>query len=246
MKKIRSMSSVLVLVSLGILGVSVFVFNLSFRDFKKNDSLKTAPVCQGIECTAGFFREEQSALEKRLLRENAAKVYADILVKYAHTAPNSQHGIAHIFGEVLYKTTGLSGITVCDNSFAFGCFHGFLFNAIADKDIASINDLDRMCIEKFGEYNLGCQHGIGHGIAEHYGSQNLDQSLDACATLSWKHRLMGCSGGVFMEYMMPSLSGKGAGSVQVNPLTPNDPYAPCDNIKHQFKPECFYNLGNYF
>lgn len=121
-----------------------------------------------------------------------------------------------------------------------------MVNAILQGGIGTVHELDQMCTEKFGQYNLGCQHGIGHGIAEYYGSQNLSKSLDTCNSLSWKHQLMGCTGGVFMEYIMPRLGDTTPGSVQINPLNADNPYAPCLSIKDQFEPECFYNLGNYY
>lgn len=243
--------------SIFILIFSLIIFILSFNIQKKifvrkiidhpsnSTNLEDLSICDGSNCSSEYFLDEQKRIEERLKNEDALNIYHDILLQYVPFSANNQHAIAHIFGEILYKSKGLNGITICDGSFAFGCFHGFLVNAIAQNGIDSIKKLDQNCYEKFGGYNLGCQHGIGHGIAEYYGSKQLAQALDACSTLLWKHQLMGCAGGVFMEHIMPTLSDK-PGSVQIYPVNLLNPYLPCTQVKEKYRSECFYNLGNYF
>lgn len=201
--------------------------------------------CKELNCSPEFFSNEQRILEYRLKEEEAESIYSDILNKYADSSPNNQHAIAHIFGELLYKNQGVSGIIVCDNSFAFGCFHGLFAKAISKEGLKIVYSLDQNCIEKYGQYNLGCQHGLGHGLAEYYGPQNLDAALKTCSTLSWKHPLMGCASGVFMEQITPTVK-ESLGSTQIKPVNYSEPYAPCLSIDEYFKPECFYNLGNYY
>lgn len=248
--RLKVHSNLLLLSSVSILIFSAIILLFSsiplHKDKEKISSSSPSKPCEGANCTIGFFLNEQKILEQRLQTEEPAEVYGDVLSKYKNSSANNQHAVAHIFGEVLYKSKGLSGITVCDGSFAFGCFHGFMVNALAEEGLGSIQELDRMCNEKFGKYNLGCQHGLGHGIAEYYGSSKLNQALDTCATLSWKHQLMGCSGGVFMEYIMPTEGNNNPGSVRINPLKANAPYLPCTQVQSKYKLECFYNLGNYF
>lgn len=203
--------------------------------------------CNDNDCIISSLLEEQHLLEKRFQNNEAAsQIYNDILIKYADDPPPRQHGMAHIFGEELYKYIGVSGITLCNESFAFGCFHGFFTNVIPKQGVQIVKELDQMCIDKFGEYNLGCQHGIGHGIAEYFGPQGLNVSLETCATLKWKYQLMGCPGGVFMEYLMPTSGDSTPGSVFVKPINAENPYSPCLIVKDQFQAECYYNLGNYF
>jgi len=246
MKRLLPEKSLILFSSLFLLILSALIISINF--FPRSEKKFQNPVgsCTDFECSSQFFLNEQISIEKRIAKEDASSLYHEILNKYENSSPNNQHTIAHIFGEVLYQIKGPAGITVCGNSFAFGCFHGFFTTAIPDQGIGIVNELDQMCNEKFGEFNLGFQHGLGHGIAEYYGSKNLDKSLETCAGLAWKHRLMGCSGGVFMEYIMPSLSGNTPGSVKINPLNPTSPYHPCTEIKEYFQPECYYNLGNYF
>lgn len=248
MKKIKS-SSRLLFVSLFILVFSIILFTTAAFSSKPQALHKLTTSlnpCPDNNCPPSYFLTEQKVMEELFKTEEPSIIYSRVLSKYSESSPNNQHGIAHIFGELLYKNLGLKGVTICDNSFAFGCFHGFFVNAIAKEGIDSIKELDQMCIEKYGPYNLGCQHGLGHGLAEYYGSANLEKSLETCASLSWKHQLMGCSGGVFMEYIMPTLGGNTPGSVLVKPINQNTPYSPCTEIKEHFKPECYYNLGNYF
>ena len=168
--KLKAHSHILLISSVFILIFSAITFLLSLVSFHKKEAamLTSSQPCKDSNCTIDFFLKEQGILEQRLQSEDAAEVYADILSTYKNSAPRNQHGIAHIFGEVLYKSRGLSGITVCDGSFAFGCFHGLMVNALPKEGLGSVQQLDQMCNQKFGEYNLGCQHGLGHGIAEFF------------------------------------------------------------------------------
>ncbi|MEZ4200778.1 MAG: hypothetical protein R3B69_04360 [Candidatus Paceibacterota bacterium] len=38
---------------------------------------------------------------------------------------NQQHNNAHLFGEALYRETGIPGVAICDSEFGFGCYHSF-------------------------------------------------------------------------------------------------------------------------
>lgn len=239
--KFKNSSKNVQLISLFLAILTLLIF-ISLFEYKKTAPTRSPQHCKDRNCD---FLSEQKMMEEELKAKEPSIVYANILSRYEKSSPNDQHSIAHIFGEVLYKLKGNASITVCDDSFAYGCFHGFFMNAISNEGIGAIKQFDEMCIKKFGEYDTGCQHGIGHGIAEYLGPQNLDRSLDACATLTWKHKLMGCSGGVFMEYLLPSFS-KNASGLTISPINWDKPFKPCDTVNKNFAPECFYNLGNYY
>ncbi len=233
-------------VSLVILGIIFFYHFLPTKEALL-PIMSNTDTCNDPSCMdTAFFLVQQKKLEERLKKEEPAIIYKEILTKYAQFLPDNKHRIAHIFGKLLYKEKGSSGVIVCDGSFAFGCYHGFFNEAIGKEGVWTVKEIDQRCVKQFGEYSLGCQHGIGHGLAEYFGPKNIDQALEVCEGLTWKHRLMGCPGGVFMEYMMPTLGDDIPGSVYVKPIDETNPYSPCNKISEKYRPECYYNLGLYF
>jgi hypothetical protein len=150
-----------------------------------------------------------------------------------------QHANSHIFGDVLYKTTGISGITVCDDTFGFGCFHQFFLSAIADKGVEVVPEIDQACIEKFTPGGQGCQHGVGHGLVEYLG-RDIVAALNICAGMSWQKPLFGCQSGVFMEYNFPSFVDEAGNRPVTRKFYPEKPYEFCNGIPERFKPACYY------
>ncbi len=152
----------------------------------------------------------------------------------------------HIFGETLFRVKGLDGVGVCDDSFGFGCFHGFFGIAIALEGPEILDDFDKACIAQYGELGLGCQHGIGHGLGEYYGPIGLTEQLAACEKLSWKGTFFGCSGGVFMEYNFPTMVGEDGGATQTRQFDPQRQYAPCTDVADRFRQSCFLELASWY
>ncbi|MEX0877515.1 MAG: hypothetical protein WDZ40_01470 [Candidatus Spechtbacterales bacterium] len=156
-----------------------------------------------------------------------------------------QHLAAHQFGEALFKKQGVDGITVCDSSFAFGCYHQFFLSAISQHGIPIIEELDSVCIEKYTLWGLGCQHGIGHGLMEYFGEEGLAQALEACASLQWQEPFLGCQDGVFMENNFPTFIGEDRASGGVREYNPGNPEFPCNTIKEKFQQACFFAQPNW-
>ncbi len=113
-----------------------------------------------------------------------------------------QHEQAHLFGGILYKQEGVSGLTVCDERLNYGCFHEFLGSAIAELGLSSLAELNQACIDYLGTDAAFCQHGIGHGIQTYFGytEDDLIDALSTCQSLPVNDPIGGCSGGIFMEY----------------------------------------------
>lgn len=156
----------------------------------------------------------------------------------------SQHVLAHIFGALLYEKAGAEGIGVCDGEFAFGCYHSFFGRAIADKGQAVVTSLDQACIKKFGPLGTGCQHGIGHGLMEYYGTK-LDLALTGCL-VTQKIALLGCTSGVFMEYNFPVITGSETATTSLRKLDPAQPYEPCPNTPAKFQKSCYFELPQWW
>jgi hypothetical protein len=154
---------------------------------------------------------------------------------------NVVHDLAHSFGEALYKTEGIDGVTVCDSNYAFGCYHSFFGWALIDNGIDIISDLDAACISVYGEKGLGCQHGIGHGVIAELGSDNLSEALDACSTLNWQGPVGGCSSGVFMEYNLSTM-----GTAAVREYNPELIYYPCTEVADRYTQACYFEQPSWW
>lgn len=152
-----------------------------------------------------------------------------------------QHEYAHIFGKQLYDSVGIPGVAICDNTFAFGCYHSFFGNALMENGLDIIFKLEEACIEAYGKKGLGCQHGIGHGVLAEVGTEQLDKALEACDQLEWRGPVGGCTSGVFMEYNFNTMNNVGART-----LDTEKPYYPCTELSEQFSEGCYYELAQFW
>lgn len=257
MKKLKKplikASLVIIFTTFGFALLLLYIYTGNFRSFifpeinsQSPDTQCADEICLKEEVEITGILQKKTEIENKLKTQNPNDLYGQILSEYKHKTLNEQHSVAHIFGQYLYRAKKLDGITVCDGSFSFGCFHGFFNEAILDRGIDITIQLDQKCIERFGEKSSACQHGIGHGLIEFLGPKKLTQALDICGRLNWQKPLMGCSGGVFMGYNLPQTDRDDSGSSTALPFNPENPYRPCTGINDKFKPECYYNLGMYW
>lgn len=157
------------------------------------------------------------------------------------------HIAAHIFGELLYTKYGVSGVTFCDEGLVYGCYHGFFDKAIADKGMEVLSELNKACIDKFGERYFGCQHGIGHGIAEYMGEERLTGSLSLCERIGAASLPFGCFGGVFMEYNFPAMYEVLKGKEPIREYSERvGAYEPCTSIPAEYRPVCYFRLTEWW
>lgn len=179
--------------------------------------------------------------EKRLKDIGAVKAYQEFKTLYAQSDFSTQHLAVHLFGQLIYQNEGIEGITLCDGSFSYGCYHSFFASVISDHGIKVLPDLDRVCTaDKEGA--VACQHGIGHGLLEYMGTRKLTDALNACATLTPLDPYFSCYSGVFMGYNVPIVITETSAQVTVRELDLKNLFDPCDKIDDKFKQSCFYNL----
>lgn len=176
----------------------------------------------------------------------AEKTYAVFKKENAQNIFRNQHSNAHIFGQVLYEKVGIKGVTVCDSSFAFGCYHSFFAKAISDKGINSIITLDKECIKKYGLKGLGCSHGIGHGVIYYLGNDHLTEALNQCTRLSWKGPVGGCTSGVFMEYNLNTMNNPTGEWKGIRPFQYEKRQEPCTKILEKFKQACYFEMPQWW
>lgn len=193
------------------------------------------------------YRDTDHAYNREYWRQEIeyrgpAYAYQEFQKRNLEAPKRRQHFAAHVMGTILYEKLGLSGIVVCDDAFAFGCYHGFSSYAIAERGERAIDQLTEICISEFGPIS-GCQHGIGHGILEYAGYDDLPGALRMCESLVYQPTpLIGCTSGVFMEYFTP-LSGGSPVQLEHYRFDPQAPYVPCPNVADRFKRSCYFELG---
>ena len=109
------------------------------------------------------------------------------------------HREMHYIGRAAYDLYGVQGVTECDESCVFGCYHGAMETMFADLGAGASSELENLCgglDTVYGRYQ--CFHGIGHGFLT-FLRTNLPEALNACETLSTDEAREACYGGVFME-----------------------------------------------
>jgi hypothetical protein len=183
---------------------------------------------------AGELRELKEQWKTQIQEEGAEKAYAQF-VKEAPQREIATHSQAHAFGEALYETEGLDGLRVCDSSFEFGCYHSFFGVAVNAEGIETLPKFDQACKNKYGDQNLPCQHGIGHGILVYTDYNQLEPALELCETIS-DLPTGGCSSGVFMEYNFHTMDD----SVDFIRTAGDDLYEPCDTLPQRFQASCYF------
>lgn len=173
------------------------------------------------------------------------KAYLLFKESIAMEDPDTQHNTTHILGESLYDVVGRSGLSVCDTSFNFGCYHGFFTRAVVREGLSIVSSLDEVC--QSSSAPSICQHGLGHGILEYLGYSKLTEALETCTRTYQPDPLAGCTSGVFMEYNVPLVVEGEQYSVVARPLVNEDePYSPCTEIAAEFQQSCYHELPQWW
>lgn len=189
--------------------------------------------------------QEEKVWSDKIKELGAEAAYKYFKEQTEKLSPGQQHKQAHIFGQTLYKELGTSGISICDGSYAFGCYHAFLGTAINSEGLQVVPLLNGGCIDKLRSQALGCQHGIGHGILTDmgYDFKNLVEALNVCDSLTVKDPIGGCIGGVFMEYNFQTMLAENG---RIRQLNDNNPYYPCRDIEEKYQPACYFWQGQWW
>lgn len=198
-----------------------------------------------------YIADLRNSLKNNVQKEGGERAYLKLKEQFEKKEPQSSvipHLAAHLFGEIIYQDMGMDGLTICDKSFTYGCFHGF-FNAItSEKGIEYIPELNRICKENTKVISpLACQHGLGHGLGEYYGPEKVGLSLKECRKMGAESIPFGCVGGVFMEYNFPSMFDFiSQNDDVVRKFDENNPYGPCMNVEDEFRKSCYFRLTEWW
>lgn len=204
------------------------------------------------------YKEEIGKLKKILAQyQDASEAYAEFLNIYKGYSDSTKdsvkiHSISHWVGAQLYYQEGMSGIAICDFSFAGGCYHGFFGQAIHNEGKEALLQAEQHCsalIQK-GPARYGeCVHGFGHGVLSLYGYSYADllNALQDCATLSSNSSELGCYNGVFMEYntrTMELFDDDVPNHRKAN--SPGDLFEPCTSLPALYQPHCYYEQPQWW
>jgi hypothetical protein len=231
--KIRTATLLVVLVSVVICAEAAYLVIHKAHEAKpQNAAEDLSPLW------TGNYEAERLQWKESIDRLGVPKAY-ELFKKDGEGKPfGVQHTFAHIFGRLIYDKEGIAGIADCDSTFSFGCYHSLAGRAILEEGLPAVKELDRACFQALGAADLGCLHGIGHGILGTVGYDHMDEALQACLDTSWKGSYGGCPGGVFMEYNFHTMESVVAAKSRL--FDREHPYAPCDAVDKRFSQECYY------
>lgn len=175
---------------------------------------------------------------ERISMAGGAAAYREFSTAVAELSVGEQHTLSHTFGGALWEVEGVSGLSVCDNQFSYGCSHEFLGRAIAELGLDAVPNLNEMCFKALQSKSLSCQHGIGHGIQAFLGYtlENLQKGLAICRGLPHSDAIGGCYGGMFMEYNVRTMLAEQA----VPRKYTGNPAEPCDVLEEPYRLACFF------
>lgn len=175
------------------------------------------------------------------------RAYKEFVTALPETNTLIAHQFMHIIGGLLYQKKGLPGIAVCDDSEVYGCYHGFIEQAVIKEGIGALKNLKKICPHRGAWERDVCDlHGVGHGVLALVGRQNIDKAISLCAEIHAryglpKEKVRGCFSGLFMEYHF--LESVGSGTAHLKPFVSASEawlQKPCDSVPEDFRPHCYY------
>lgn len=144
------------------------------------------------------------------------------------------HDMAHLVGQLLFKTYRFDGLSTCTPDFAFGCYHGLMEIAFggssASKYKEQIKEAENGCADTApttSPSHWSCIHGIGHGVAT-YRDYDLPPAIEDCRLVS-KSVQPYCFDGVFMEFSI---------NAPENFYRKDEPLYPCTIVPEENKIGC--------
>lgn len=142
-------------------------------------------------------------------------------------------GLAHYHGNASEALA--HGAMTCNS----GYYHGVIELAFGGAPRPKVIQIARrLCtvpsITKQEFLHYQCVHGLGHGLMI-YSGDNLPFSLHACDKLQTSFARVSCTGGVFMQNLMP-------GMLASPYLKRSDPIYPCNVVAERYKLYCYLEV----
>ena len=184
---------------------------------------------------------------KERVREKGGAVAYTELGDFIKTQPTKfQHRISHMFGAALFSELGLGAFYVCDFRYESGCLHEFFrqFARQFEMTPSVLVQLAHDCALANG-FSGPCEHAIGHGLITYlgYNKKALNEALSICDTYFTSDLVLGCAGGVFMEYNGYVLFDE---ETRPREVKNDDFYEPCDGINEKYQRACTWWLPRWW
>ena len=178
---------------------------ISIKDFRKLDYQEQLRVIKKL--SSENAREAWKYLKSAYMKDGQVFETGTTWLDYSHV-------FSHIVGNQAYQQYGMQAIILCNYSFAYGCVHGILEQALVGEGVAMIKKIEQECFQQ----NQACSHGLGHGLLtlEKY---DVRAALRGCDILQQDQ--FACYNGVFMEYIW---------SAPKTELDENQPFAFCESF----------------
>jgi hypothetical protein len=185
-------------------------------------------------------------LEDTLAASGPEYVQSQLKTLYADAEGGEQHMSFHYFGEVLYEVLGTAALPQCKDWYGFGCYHGFLLDAVDTEGYAVVPALDEACAKNSRLMDTEtCQHGIGHGLLE-FSGRDPRKAIEACDLVADVFQKLGCASGVFMEYFSPTQAEK-HGRISLSPVfDEKDPLNVCDEFTGIRFATCLFEIHGWW
>lgn len=180
-----------------------------------------------------FKKNDFRAFEDFTKKVGSKKSY-DLLKSYFSQNESDAHDFAHVIGFVA-ADQGLDGLSVCDNFYNYGCYHGFMQIYLGNNGVSSVVDMEAACLKLGMVHAPSCLHGIGHGLMME-ASYDLNIALKNCRMLNQSSQTY-CFDGVFMERLAGSMLSRD----RRIKLTSDTLFEPCDKADLLYKRECWRN-----
>lgn len=190
--------------------------------------------------------EIKKILRKKLDAKGPEKTLVELKILSKDKDTSFKHSATHIYGELIYEKFGTKALTYCDDYYTYGCYHGFFTKAIMEKGIGIVQEMDKACLAKYGKLDLGCQHGLGHGLYEFFGETKLTEALTVCITSTTQQDHYGCMSGVFMAYNLPKIINEIETIYNYRKFDKDNPYSICPTIQSEFQHSCYFELGQWW
>lgn len=199
---------------------------------------------QPIRANPSLGLEEARARWKHEIdRIGGANAYAEFRDYYSVHNSSLVHALAHQMGDLLFDKLEIDGLSICDSSFGYACYHQFLARVLGEYGSDVLPKLAAHCENRYRDAADDCFHGIGHGLREYYGSDLLLKALQECGTFS--NYSKSCEQGVFMDFNVPlSFEGTSSPYAAARDFDVRHPYSPCDTdaIPEIYKQSCYHAL----
>ncbi len=170
------------------------------------------------------------------LKKNQKAAYETFKKETVNLPFDFQHALSHEFGTMLFALKGANGIGVCDSTFSFGCYHGYVGEAVRAKGFNYIYEMDSSCSSTSSPG--ACQHGLGHAILVYSGeNERVNDALAVCLRLTNYGLYSGCISGVFMEFNYFILRTPPG---EPRPLTKENWNIPCVSAPSKLQESCYF------